>query len=196
MNYPGTFVIIVGAAGSGKGVLIRRAKELHPEIVFAVSATTRTIRPGETDGHPYHFLSKEAFEARIESGDFLEWAAIDGGKLYGTPKEEVIPVLMSGGIVLKEMEVQGVHQVQQILPKENLVTVYIDAGPWESLSKRIQGRAPISAEELESRRLRFEYEKSFKDEATYVVENLDGRFDEADAAFADIISGVITGAKQ
>jgi guanylate kinase len=191
MAYPGTFVIIVGAAGSGKGVLVRRAMELHPGIVFAVSSTTRAMRPGETEGHPYHFLSVPEFEAGIETGEFLEWASIDGGKLYGTPKQEVMPSLEAGKLVLKEMEIQGIRQVQDILPKENIVTIYIDAGSWDTLARRVQGRAPISAEELELRRQRYEYEKAFKDEADYVVENFDGRFDDADVAFEKIIVGLL-----
>lgn len=194
MTYPGRFVLVVGAAGSGKGVLIQRAKELHPEITFAVSSTTRAMRPNEKDGQPYRFLTKEEFEARIAAGEFLEWAAIDGGKLYGTPKAEVMPRLEEGKLVLKEMEPQGIDQVRKLLPKENLVTIYIDAGSWESLARRVQGRAPISDEELESRRLRYEYERVFKDEADYVVENFDGKFKAADADFEAILQKLLPSA--
>jgi guanylate kinase len=194
MTYPGKLVLVVGAAGSGKGVLIQRAKELHPEIVFAVSSTTRAMRPTEHEGQPYRFLSKEEFETHIEAGEFLEWATIDGGKLYGTPKAEVIPALTAGKLVLKEMDIQGIEQVRKILPKENLVTIYIDAGSWESLARRVQGRAPISDEELESRRKRYEYERVFKDEADYVVENFDGKFKDADAAFEVTLQNLLPSA--
>ncbi|MDB4991830.1 MAG: gmk [Parcubacteria group bacterium] len=194
MTYPGKLVLVVGAAGSGKGVLIKRAKEQHSEILFPITATTRAIRPGETEGNPYHFLTGEEFDARIEANDFIEWASIDGGKRYGTLKADVIPALTEGKLLLKEMEVQGVGQMRATLPKENIVTVYIDAGSWESLARRIKGRAPISDEELESRRLRYEYERAFKDEADHIVENFDGKFKEADASFEKIISSLLPSA--
>lgn len=194
MTYPGKLLLVVGAAGSGKGVLIKRAKEMYAEVVFAVSCTTRVIRPTESEGHPYHFLSKEVFEKCITENQFIEWASIDGGKLYGTLYEEIMPSLEQGKVVIKEMEIQGIRQIQNILPKENVVTIYIDAGSWDMLARRIQGRAPISDEELESRRLRYEYERTFKDEADYVVENFDGKFKEADAAFEQIIRSVLRSA--
>jgi guanylate kinase len=193
MNYPGKLVLIVGAAGSGKGVLIRSAKALHPEIIFAISSTTRAMRPSESDGHPYHFITKEEFETLVEAGGFIEWVSTDG-KLYGTQKEEVLPGLEKGAVVLKEMEPRGISQIREILPKENIVTIYIDAGSWDTLVKRITSRAPISEEELESRRIRYEYERTFKDEADYVVENFDGKFAEADMAFDEIITSLLSSA--
>lgn len=194
MAYLGKLVLVVGTAGSGKSALIRRAKEQHQEIVYPHTATTRAIRPGEVDGEHYRFLTKEDFEQRIEAGEFLEWASIDNGKLYGTPKDEVIATLEAGKLAMKEMEIQGIRQIQKLLPPENVVTIYIDAGGWGVLARRIQGRAPISPEELESRRLRYEYEREFKNEADYVVENFDGKFKEADAVFEGVIQKLLPSA--
>ncbi|MEO8007203.1 MAG: guanylate kinase, partial [Betaproteobacteria bacterium] len=50
---------------------------------LSVSHTTRAPRPGELDGHDYHFVSRSAFEAMIERGEFLESADVHGN-LYGT----------------------------------------------------------------------------------------------------------------
>jgi guanylate kinase len=193
MTYPGKLVLVVGAAGSGKGVLIKRAREAHSEIVFAVSSTTRAMRPSESEGHPYHFIPKEEFEAQVETGGFIEWVSTDG-KLYGTQKQEVLPGLGKGALVLKEMEPRGISQIREILPKENIVTIYIDAGSWDTLARRITSRAPISDEELESRRVRYEYERTFKDEADFIVENFDGKFAEADEAFEKILVSLLPSA--
>lgn len=193
MTYPGKLVLVVGAAGSGKGVLVRRAKELHPEIIFPISTTTRDPRPQEAHGTHYHFYTTEQFENDVAAGEFIEWANIDG-KYYGTLRSEVMSALESGGLAIKEMDIQGIRQIQAILPPENVITIYVDAGGWETLARRIQGRAPISAEELESRRQRFEYEKQFKDEADYAVQNFDGKFKEADAAFDEVIQKLLPSA--
>lgn len=193
MAYPGTLMLIVGSSGSGKGALLRRAMKAYPQILYPLSTTTRKPRPQESDGTHYRFISKETFEAKIAAGEFLEWANIDG-KLYGTQRSEVVPALEEGKLAITEMDIQGVRQIKKILPKENIVTVYIDAGGWETLARRIQGRAPISAEELASRRARYEYEKDFKKEADYVVDNPDGKFKEADAAFEALVTKLLPSA--
>jgi len=193
MTYPGKLVLVVGTSGSGKGVLLKRAKENHPEIVFPISCTTRAIRPNERDGENYHFVDTEEFKRRIEAGEFLEWAEY-GGKLYGTLKSEVIPALEAGKLVVREVEVQGARQIRERIPAENLAIIYIYAGPWADLARRIVGRAPMNDEELQARRSHYEDEQSFKTEATYVVNNLDGKFKEADADFEKIISSLLPSA--
>lgn len=193
MKYPGTLVLIAGATGSGKGALIKQAKATHPEIVYPVSATTRAMRPGETDGSQYHFLTQKEFENQIAADEFLEWARIDDN-YYGTPKSEVVPALSEGKLVIREMDVQGIHQVQKLLP-DSLITVYIDAGGWDTLARRIQSRAPMSEEELLSRRKRFDYEQEFKSQANHVISNLDGHLDEAVAELNTIIETILPSAE-
>ncbi len=193
MSYSGKLVLVVGTSGSGKGVLLKRAKELHSEIVFPVSCTTRAVRPGETEGETYYFVTKEEFDHKISEGEFLEWAEYGGNK-YGTLKSEIIPGLEEGKLVLREVEVQGARHIRECIPVENLTIVYIYAGPWPDLERRIRERAPISDEELEARKLRYEDEQSFKSEATFVVENPDGKFKEADEAFEEIISSLLPSA--
>lgn len=193
MAYPGTFALIVGASGSGKGALLKHARAAHPEIVFPVSCTTRAMRPGEKDGETYYFVSDEEFTNRIEAEEFLEWAEY-GGARYGTLKSEITAPLEEGKLVMREVDVQGVHQLRTILPPENLVSIYIHAGAWEDVERRIRGRAPISEEELALRKHRYEEEEPFMREATYVVENLDGKFKEADAAFEGIIQKLLPSA--
>jgi guanylate kinase len=184
-SYPGTLMLMVGTSGSGKGALMKRAKQLHTEIVFPVSCTTRAMRPGEVDGNTYHFITDEEFIRRVESGEFLEWAEYGGNK-YGTLKSEIVPPLQEGKLVLREVEVQGARRIRELFP--DVVIVYIYAGPWDVLERRIRGRAPISEDELAARRHRYEDEQSFMTEATYVVENFDGKFNEADEAFEKIIA--------
>lgn len=179
-------ILLVGSSGSGKGALVRRITQLYPQIVFPVSTTTRKPRPQETRGTHYQFITEEEFKSKIAAGEFLEWANIDG-KHYGTLRSEVLPALEAGKLAITEMDTQGVHKILALLPRENVITVYVEAGGWETLARRIQGRAPISKEELESRRTRFEYEKKFKDEADYVIENPDGKFKKADAAFEAVV---------
>lgn len=182
--------MVMGPTGSGKGTLIDHACSLYPEIVVPVSATTRSPRPGDVHGKHYHFLSEEEFKADIEKGLFLEWA-IYGGNYYGTPKSEIMPRLDAGKLILLEIEVQGVRQLRDLLPKEQRVIVYIDGGSWDEIVERVRARAPITDAELEKRKARYDDEITFKSEADVMIENHDGGLEAAKKQFIDLVESVL-----
>lgn len=178
----GKFVILFGPTGSGKSLLIEHAREHMPEAQFAASYTNREKRAVQ-ENQSYRYISTEAFEEKINQEEFLEWAQYGGG-LYGTLKEEVETGLAAGKIVIKEMEIQGIEQTLNVLPREEVCLIYIDAGSWEELARRVRARAPIEEEELEKRRLRFEKEIVFKEQhADMVVHNPEGKLEEAKKDF-------------
>ena len=81
-----TPLVIMGPSGCGKETLHKRLRRQYPHhFAFSVSYTTRAPRPGEVDGVNYFFVTKEQFQARIESGDFLEHVTFSGNQ-YGTSK--------------------------------------------------------------------------------------------------------------
>ena len=77
-----------------------------------------------------------------------------------------------------------------LLPRENVRSIYIDGGTWESLEKRILARASMGEAELASRYKRFMEETEFKDEADVVIYNQDGKLDEAKKAFEEAVRGI------
>jgi guanylate kinase len=181
----GKCILVIGPTGSGKSVLISYIKETFPEIEYPATFTTRERRPG-AENSAYQFLSVEEFKEKIDAGEFLEWAQF-GGNFYGTSKAEVLSGLQLGKILLKEMEVQGVRQIQSILPADQLVLMYIDAGSWDELERRVRARAPITEEELAKRKQRYEDEVPFKDTADFVIQNFPG---ELEAAKQQIVSAI------
>ena len=59
-------LVVVGPSGVGKGTLIGKIREEHPEkFAFKISHTTRNTREGEVHGKHYYFVSKEEFEKVI-----------------------------------------------------------------------------------------------------------------------------------
>ena len=48
--------VISGPSAVGKGTVCARLRELHPDLFYSVSLTTRPPRPGEVDGVSYHFI--------------------------------------------------------------------------------------------------------------------------------------------
>ncbi len=186
----GKIILVVGSSGSGKGVLLRYAISVYPQLQFLVSETTRAMRPGEIDGREYTFVTREVFERQRDAGSFLEWAEY-GGNYYGTPKEQLEKVMSEGGVALHELEIQGVEQLVQLIPAEERLIVFIDAGGWDALKARIIKRAPISSEELEKRRERLALEDAFKVRADVVIENYDGCLEQAKQSFAKCVYAVL-----
>jgi hypothetical protein len=90
--------VISGPSGAGKGTLIRGVLEASPDLArVATSATTRTMRPGETDGREYFFLSADEFDRRVGSGEFEEHVEFAGNR-YGTLKSEIDGLLAGVGV--------------------------------------------------------------------------------------------------
>jgi len=187
----GRFILVVGPSGSGKSVLLDHLHSVHPEIIFPVSCTTRARRPGEVSGEKYYFVDKGEFDKRREHGDFLEWASY-GNNYYGTLKSEILPPLAQGKTVVREVEVQGARQLIEKIPQESLRVVFIDAGSWNDLERRIRARAPMSDVELLARRKRYEDENAFKPQADSVVQNADGKLEEAKNSFVKAVEGLIS----
>jgi guanylate kinase len=141
--------VVTGPSGAGKGTLIRKLVAGRPDLAVAVSATTRSRRPGEEDGRDYHFLSSEEFQRRVDAGDFVEYVDYVSGHRYGTLREEVDRILGSGRSVVLELETHGAKEVQASLP--DAVTIFIEAPSFAELERRLRDRATESAGEIGER---------------------------------------------
>jgi len=133
----GRLTVITGPSGVGKGTLVSRLLERHPEIWLSISATTRSPRSGETDGVHYVFLTRSDFEQQIEAGGFLEWAEF-AGNLYGTPRRPVEDRLQAGRPVLLEIELEGARQLRHSFPAG--LQVFVEPPSFLELERRIRAR--------------------------------------------------------
>ena len=130
--------VIAGPTAVGKGTVVRRLVELHPEIKLSVSATTRAPRPGEVNGIHYYFWSKEHFEEAIAAGELLEYAVVHGSNYYGTPRGPVESALSQGQTMILEIDIQGARQVKNSMPEA--ITVFIAPPSWDELVRRLSTR--------------------------------------------------------
>lgn len=170
-EFVGKLFLIVGPSGSGKGTVISEIKKKYPGFVYPVSYTTRELREGEMEGEVYHHIDKETFKKMIEEGDFLEYAVVHSDNYYGTYKEDIMEPLRRGAVVVREVDIQGFHSIRDIIPAENLVSIFMKVVDPEDLKGRILRRGEISDEELERRMESAQKEIALSDECDYEVEN-------------------------
>lgn len=189
----GKLILVSGPMGSGKGTLIRNATEHFPGLGILNSYTTRDRRPDHVESEHYRFVSKEEFQQMVDRGEFLEWAEFSGN-YYGTRKADLDEALSHGEVIIKEMDVQGVRQMRGLLSPDDMVSIFIDAGSWEELVERAMKRDPLTSEELDKRKQRYDDEMTYLPEADVVIRNVTGRLEEADSAFEKIIADAIEAA--
>jgi guanylate kinase len=142
--------VVSGPSGAGKGTIIKEVLRRRPDVMLAVSATTRPARAGERHGIDYEFVSTEDFLAMRDRGDFLESAEVYG-HLYGTPRAPVERALAAGRDVLLEVDIQGALAVKRALPEA--VLIFVEPPSMDDLMSRLRGRA---TEDLDSLRRRIE----------------------------------------
>lgn len=173
--YP-LLVVISGPSGVGKDTLLMRMRELGFPFHFVVTATSRPMRPGERNGHDYHFVSTERFEQMIAADDLLEWARVyDHYK--GIPKSEIRQALGSGKDVILRIDVQGAATIRRLAPEA--VLIFIGPGNMEELRDRLRWRRTESPAELERRLSLARHELEQVGHFDYIVLNREDRVDEA-----------------
>lgn len=145
----GDLIIISGTTCAGKGTVIKKLLANHNDIVLSTSYTSRPKRESEIDGVDYYFVSKEEFERKIEKGDFLEYAQVQYGAYYGTPKKEVLELLDSGKDVILEIDVQGAKQIKELYPET--ILIFIMAPSMREVKRRIMMRGDENIEQIISR---------------------------------------------
>ena len=175
-------MVLAGPSAVGKSTVVARLRERVPDLHFSVSMTTRDPRPGEVDGHDYHFVSTEDFRAAVAEGGMLEWAEIHRGlQLSGTPAAPVRRALAEGRPVLIEVDLAGVRQIRESMPEGR--TVFLAPPSWADLEERLRGRGTephdVVARRLETAKVEMEARGEFDE----VVVN-----DELEVAVDELVS--------
>lgn len=162
--------VISGPSGAGKGTLVERVRASRPDLGLTVSATTREPRAGEVDGVNYYFLTDEEFSARVEAGDFIEWAQVHDHR-YGTLASEVDRNFATGQSLILEIDVQGALAVKERFPES--VLIFIEPPSLDILKERLIGRGSETPESLSLRLHTAEGEMQLRDRYDEIVVNDD-----------------------
>lgn len=176
--------IISGPSGAGEDSIIEGLRKYF-SIERVITTTTRSMRPGESQGDPYYFITREEFIKRRNNGEFVEWAEQYNGNLYGVIKEEIERVKKSGRVGIWKIDWKGVITAKKLYPE--IPAVFITVSDLKILEDRIRRRGGISEEYIKER---MEYTGEWmkhKDIYDYEVYNEEGKLDEAIAKTAEII---------
>ena len=137
----------------------------------------------------YFFLTPEEFRKRIEADEFLEYEEVYTDRYYGTLKSQVDNQLEAGDNVVFDVDVHGGCRIKEYYG-ERALSIFIQPPSIEELRNRLVGRATDSAEVIEQRIARAEYELSFapKFDKTIVNDDLEKAVEETLTAIKRFIS--------
>lgn len=178
--------VISAPSGAGKTTIAREILRRHPDLLFSLSATTRPIRPGESNGRDYIFLEKGEFEEKIRSGELVEWEEIFGN-YYGTLRSQIDNALTSGRSMLFDIDVRGALAIKAKYP-EQAVLLFIEPPSIERLTERLNKRMTESGSSRRNRLERVPMEMSMKGRFDFAVVNdeLASAVDAVDRIIMDI----------
>ena len=182
----GKCLIFSAPSGSGKSTIVQWLTSEHPELnlVFSISATSRPPRGTEQHGVEYFFLTPEEFKTKIEANEFLEYEEVYTDRYYGTLKSQIESELEQGKNVIFDIDIKGGINVKKHFG-ERALSLFIQPPGVEELRRRLVGRGTDTAEQIEIRLAKAEYEMSFASEFDKIIVN-----DDLDAAKAETLKAI------
>jgi guanylate kinase len=177
-------VVLSGPSGVGKDATLELLKRREQPFYFVVTATTRPMRPNETDGVDYHFVSMGEFAEMIDAGELLEYAVVYGD-YKGIPKKHVREALASGKDVVLRIDVQGAATIRSLIP--NAVTIFLAAESEAKLVQRLCERKTEASDKLKMRIAMARQEMQRINEFDYIVVNREDELEET----VDLVISII-----
>jgi guanylate kinase len=148
----GILFVVSAPSGAGKTTLCDGLRQT-PDFVYSVSCTTRPPRAGEIEGEDYRFMAEEEFLARVEGGEFLEYAKVHE-HYYGTLREPVMENLKNGVDVLIDVDTQGAATIRKCgddFIERATCDVFIMPPNLDELRRRLMKRGTETSAQIDSR---------------------------------------------
>lgn len=180
MKTSGKLIIFSAPSGSGKSTIIQHLLGRGLNLSFSISATSRPPRGNEKHGVEYFFLTPEEFKQHIAQQDFLEYEEVYKDRFYGTLKSQVELQLSMGQHVICDVDVVGGCNIKKYYGNRAL-SLFIQPPSIEELRNRLNNRGTDSADVIESRIAKAEFELSFAPKFDHIIinDNLDTACEEA-----------------
>jgi len=146
-------VVIEGPGGVGKDSILYGLIDKYPDVYERfVTATTRQMRDGESEGRPYNFITEAEFKERLSSGDIFE-STYRHQTYRGMSRRLIDKILNAGKIAIGSADINGMAPLKKNYGKD-VVFVFIKA-PREDIEARLLKRGD-SAQDVQSRMTEFD----------------------------------------
>jgi len=176
----GKLFVVSGPSGVGKNTILNRIVSTQPNVQYSVSATSRPMRPGETEGKSYYFMDRTHFERLIAQDELLEYAEYVGN-YYGTPAAPVRRAVGAGIDIVMDVDVVGALKIKKRVP--DAVLIFMAATSLEVIRQRLLGRGDVRPDVMASRLERARWEYSQARYYDYIVLN-----DEVEHAVGEVMA--------
>lgn len=163
-------IVVSAPSGAGKTTIVNHLLKTFPQLGFSVSATSRKIREGETNGREYYFMSPEDFRLMIAQEKLLEWQEVYPGSYYGTTVSEIDRISSNGQFPVFDVDVVGGLNIKKMFG-EKALAIFIRPPSYKILEARLRSRATDSEESLQKRLNKAKWELSFEKDFDNVIVN-------------------------
>jgi len=179
-------IIVAAPSGAGKSSFVERICKEDPRLRDTVTFTTRQMRSGESQGHPYNFVSKDEFNSLVAKNYFVEWALVHTN-FYGTPLEQLENAWAEGKCIIMDVDVQGAETFKNKYPSAK--TVFILPPSIQELRRRVTKRDGASIADLEVRMQNAE--KEIKVAPTFDYQIINDEFEGSYLKFKKIVEELL-----
>lgn len=131
--------VVSGPSGSGKESVIRGVLDRVDQLSRVTTYTTRDMRPGESEGQPYHFVRPDEFERLLAEGVLFESEAVYGSHRYGSPRTAIDEAGPEDLII--ELDPNGYRRLREARPGPTIGMFLVVPDP-DTLRARITARYP------------------------------------------------------
>jgi guanylate kinase len=182
-------VILTAPSGAGKTTVVRHLLKTRTDLAFSISATTRAMRPHETEGKDYYFISPEKFRDLIAKDEFVEWEEVYTNQFYGTLKDEINRLWGMGKHIIFDIDVKGALNLKRIF-LDNSLAIFVKPPSKEILFERLRQRKTETEESLKKRLAKAEEELSYQNKFDHILVNdvLERALKEAEEVVAAFLS--------
>lgn len=180
-------IIVAAPSGAGKSSFVDRICQEDSRLEDTVTYTTRNMRAGESQGRPYHFISREQFESLIKENFFVEWARVHSN-MYGTSRQQIEDIWSRNKVVIMDVDVQGADTFKTKYPDSK--SIFILPPSIDELRRRVVKRDGRVPEDLELRMQNATKEIALADQFDFKIVNDD--FDRSYGAFKKIIEDLLS----
>jgi len=146
----GKVIIFSAPSGAGKTTIVKHLLSTFPELEFSVSACSRPMRKGETNGVDYYFISIEEFKQKIANKEFAEYEEVYKDNFYGTLKSEIERIWKKGKHIIFDMDVMGGLNLRMQFG-DNALAIFVMPPSVDHLEQRLKSRETETAESIARR---------------------------------------------